>query len=193
MGVKGLYPETVKPDSKELHHTYNQIIGSNRVALEASASKAASLGYHTIVDYTLLTGDAEREGKIKSDWVLSHKTERPCCYLQGGETTVKVTGAGKGGRNQHFVLASLQELLLKKIKQPFALLSGGTDGTDGPTDAAGAIADLDLLETVLQKRISTEQYLIDHDAYHFFEQAGGLLITGPTQTNVMDLVVVLVS
>jgi glycerate-2-kinase len=192
-GEKGILQETVKPNSTVLDNTYNQIIGSNQVALHAAAKKARALGYHTIVNQGLLMGDTEEEAQKIAFFISDYKGERPCCFLQGGETTIKVTGGGKGGRNQHFVLAALQALKQKNEKNAFTILSGGTDGTDGPTDAAGAIADQQMLNLALQKNLSMDKFLKEHDAYHFFEQMGGLLITGPTQTNVMDLVVALVS
>ena len=107
----------------------------------------------------------------------------------GGEPTVTVTGTGLGGRNQHLALVSA-----KKLSQMpgITLLSGGTDGTDGPTDAAGAVSDSTTLMNAETKQLDIQKYIADFDAYHFFKQEGGLIITGPTQTNVMDLIVVLI-
>ncbi|MEO7533641.1 MAG: MOFRL family protein, partial [Ferruginibacter sp.] len=120
---------------------------------------------------------------------------KPACFLLGGETTVTVKGPGKGGRNQHVALSALCELA--NTSEPnnsnkITFLAAGTDGTDGPTDAAGAIADSDVLVKAIELQLDPAKYLEENDAYHFFEQVGGLLKTGATQTNVMDLVVVIV-
>jgi len=115
--------------------------------------------------------------------------KRPACLISGGETTVTLRGCGLGGRNQEFVLAAAIEL----AGCPGVLvLSGGTDGTDGPTDAAGAIADGGTVAGAAGKGLDARRYLDENDSYHFFEATGGLLITGPTRTNVMDVRLVLV-
>jgi hydroxypyruvate reductase len=103
-------------------------------------------------------------------------------------------GKGKGGRNQEFVLAALQAIQEQSLsgRNMPVILSAGTDGTDGPTDAAGAFIDSSVLVNVKQLSLSPQAYLDNNDAYHFFKQVNGLLITGPTQTNVMDIVVALI-
>jgi len=114
---------------------------------------------------------------------------RPACLISGGETTVVVQGEGKGGRNQEFALVAALELEgLKGV----CLLSGGTDGTDGPTDAAGAVVDGDTVDRALAKGLNPREFLAENNSYHFFQNLDDLLITGPTNTNVMDLRVVLV-
>ena len=116
--------------------------------------------------------------------------------LQGGETTVHVTGKGKGGRNLHVALAALyelNELQWQDVARQITVLSGGTDGSDGPTDAAGAFVDYETFDTAMRKHLSPETYLKNNDAYHFFQQTGSLLFTGPTQTNVMDIMIALVN
>ena len=116
----------------------------------------------------------------------------PVCILSGGETTVTLTGDhGRGGRNQEFVLAAAVKLGAAGLRD-VVLLSGGTDGEDGPTDAAGAVADADTLVRAAERRLDPAAFLARHDAYSFFDAVGGLLRTGLTQTNVMDVRVLLV-
>jgi len=111
--------------------------------------------------------------------------------LMGGETTVTVKGEGKGGRNQEFVLAALQTMISQKVllKDFPVILSAGTDGTDGPTDAAGAVIDFTTIEKMETYSLEPEKFLEQNDSYHFFQQTGSLIFTGPTQTNVMDIVI----
>ncbi len=193
-GIHGIIDETPKPGDCIFANSYPTIIGNNAKALEAAANMAEVLGYQVhIVDH-LITGDAREEAKNLIGLALGYKGRIPACILQGGETTVRVTGKGKGGRNQHFVLAALKELgsLPKEnLFHNITILSGGTDGTDGPTDAAGAVVDLNTLMVILKDDLSIDAYLENNDAYHFFEKSGSLLITGPTQTNVMDIMMVI--
>jgi glycerate-2-kinase len=161
----------------------------------AAARKAQDLGYHTHVVPGLITGEAESEAEKLVSFACGYTGEKPLCILQGGETTVRVSGKGKGGRNQHFVLAALHALKKQSHEKDWnkiTILSGGTDGTDGPTDATGAVGDQETLNLAFQKNLSLEAYLKNQDAYHFFKQTEGLLITGPTQTNVMDIMIALV-
>jgi len=114
---------------------------------------------------------------------------KPVCLLFGGETTVKMTGKGTGGRNQHFALLSA---LLLQLNPGITILSAGTDGTDGPTDAAGAVVDSITIQDAKLKNLDPESYLAGFDSYNFFKNSGGHIITGPTMTNVMDIIVVIV-
>jgi hydroxypyruvate reductase len=107
----------------------------------------------------------------------------------GGETTVVVTGKGKGGRNQHLALAAALQL---RPDENMTILSAGTDGSDGPTDAAGAVVDGTTVRKAAKKGIQAQAYFDDNNSYHFFSQAGGHIITGPTMTNVMDIILALV-
>lgn len=119
----------------------------------------------------------------------------PVCVIQGGETTVKVSGNGKGGRNQHFVLSALQVMSEKpqtSTSPRLTILSGGTDGTDGPTDATGAIGDQLTLQRASEAHLDIISYLKEHDAWHFFRRTDSLIITGPTQTNVMDVMIAII-
>lgn len=180
-----------KNDSSDrFDKVYNKIIGSNSIALQAAAGKASSLGYDAEIVDADLKGEAaaranEFVGKLQSD------SKRNICYLMGGETTVTISGNGKGGRNQQFALAALAALQGTNVslKDCPVILSGGTDGTDGPTDAAGAVIDGDVLQKTNELKLDVQHFLDDNDAWHFFKQTGGLVITGPTQTNVMDVVI----
>ncbi|MEX6686226.1 DUF4147 domain-containing protein [Danxiaibacter flavus] len=168
----------------------NKIIGSNSIALHAAAARASSLGYDVEIVDEDLKGEASDRAKEFVDKLQSGSTKNTC-YLMGGETTVTISGSGKGGRNQHFALAALSALQKKNtsLKDCPVILSGGTDGTDGPTDAAGAVIDKDVLQKANELKLDVQHFLDDNDAWHFFKQTGGLVITGPTQTNVMDVVV----
>lgn len=176
----------------------NYIIGNNRLAMDAAARRANELGYDVLDQGSNNQGDANSEGRalVRYCWEQqSHmkSSRRPLCVLSGGEPVVKLsTGPGprKGGRNQQLILAALMEIELLGANN-CSLLSGGTDGEDGPTDAAGAIVDQQVLQAVKTSGLDPHSYLERNDAYHFFERCGGLFKTGPTHTNVMDLRVAL--
>jgi glycerate-2-kinase len=192
-GLNGQIPDTPKPGDTLFNRTTSTIIGSNQVAVQAAASEARALGYQTQVVPELITGDAAVEARQLVLRATQYQGDKPLCIIQGGETTVNVTGTGKGGRNQHFALVALNELAnLSPSRRFLTVLSGGTDGTDGPTDATGALVDNDTLALANQKQLSIDSYLANQDAYHFFNQTDSLLITGPTQTNVMDLMLAIV-
>lgn len=194
-GIAGVIAETPKPGEHFFEKTHITIAGNNHLALQAAAKQAAAMGYHTIIKDKLLDGDTEQEAKDFFELVKKYEGKRPVCILAGGETTIKVTGNGKGGRNQHFVLCALNEW--RKIRQEnalprFTLFSAGTDGTDGPTDAAGAMFSNMRVPMELFENNDIAGYLERFDAYHFFEKYGGLIKTGPTQTNVMDIACLLI-
>lgn len=194
-GIEGKITETPKPGDSVFDNAINKIIGNNHIAMLAAAKEAKARGYHVQIAASLITGDAEEEAKNLVAMANQYKGKKPACIIQGGETTVNVTGTGKGGRNQHFVLTALDEM--HKLQQQNALneitiLSGGTDGTDGPTDAAGAVVNKETLTQVLRRGLSIEAYLKNHDAYHFLKKTDSLLMTGPTQTNVMDIMIAII-
>ncbi len=194
-GANRLVNETPKPGDTIFKQVQNKIIGNNSIALKAAEKKAKAFGYHIALVDGNMKGDAATFGKEIISRCKKYSGKKPACMLFGGETTVKVTGKGKGGRNQQLVLSALIELHKKEktnLNLQLIILSAGTDGTDGPTDAAGAIADKEIVRIALENKLDAQHFLADNDAYHFFEQTGGLVKTGATQTNVMDLVVVLI-
>ncbi len=193
-GVAGLIEETPKPGDSIFEKVQNLVIGSNRAALVASSLKAGELGYKTLILSSFIQGEAREVAQVlsaigKEAAASGEPISPPACILAGGETTVSIRGAGKGGRNQELALAAAISL---QGWPKVALLSAGTDGSDGPTNAAGAFADGNTREEALQKGISPEGHLADNDSYHFFEALGDLLITGPTRTNVMDMICLLI-
>ena len=194
-GARGEIPETPKPGDPILAKVRNIVVGNNRMALEAAGEKARELGYRTLFPPSLEEGEAREvarahvalAGEVRRGVV---KGTPPTCILTGGETTVTLRGGGKGGRNQEFALAAALEIA---GQEGVVVLSGGTDGTDGPTDAAGAVVDGNSAARGQSAGMDPRFYLEENDAYHFFQPLGDLLKTGPTFTNVMDLRIVLVS
>jgi hydroxypyruvate reductase len=167
----------------------NVIVGSNRLAVDAAARAARERGYRPVVLSTLIEGEtreiASMHAAILKEAIASGRPARPpVCFISGGETTVTLRGEGLGGRNQEFALACA--LALDGVPAA-AALSGGTDGTDGPTDAAGAIADGRTLERARKLGLDSAAFLARNDSYHFFDALGDLIRTGPTGTNVMDV------
>lgn len=192
-GIEGIHPETPKPGDPLFSNTLNILAGTNQTALKASKNEAVRLGFKTYIIDAELQGDVENVCESVISTVVSFKNNseipKPACLLYGGETTVKVHGNGMGGRNQHFALSAA--IRLRDIPG-VTLLSAGTDGTDGPTDAAGAVVDTGTLQRAVSLNEDPENYLFEFNSYNFFRRAGGHIITGPTYTNVMDLIVVLV-
>ena len=192
-GLDGKHPETLKENEELLKLTYNFIIGSNTLALNESAQKAKSLGYETTIITNALEGDTERVAEKIVEAALRTQNERKgekVCLLFGGEPTIKVKANGLGGRNQHLALITAK--LLENTSN-ITLLSGGTDGSDGPTEAAGAVCDSHTSVNAQNLHLNIERYINEFDSFNFFKKAGGLVITGPTQTNVMDIIVVLIN
>jgi len=164
---------------KSLDRVENLVVGSNRLAAEAAVAKARELGYETRLLSTTLDGEAREVG--------ARIARERGCLVAGGETTVTLRGKGKGGRNQELALAAAIELA--GIEEPAVVLSAGTDGTDGPTDAAGAIAANDTVARAKKMGLVAEAHLEENNSYPFFAALGDLVVTGPTGTNVMDLIV----
>ena len=183
--------ETPKPGDPLFSRVQNVVVASNRQAISAAAAQARRLGYRTLILSTTIEGEtkdvARMHAAIAKEVVASgHPLKPPACVISGGETTVTLRGDGKGGRNQEFALAAARDIagLPRTV-----VLSAGTDGTDGPTDAAGAIADG---LTIERSDIDAADSLARNDSYPFFNALGDLIRTGPTGTNVMDIHVVLV-
>lgn len=190
-GAAALLPETPKPGDPVFSHVYNHIVGSNRLALEAAARRAGELGFEAHIITDALQGDYS----VVTDFILHTIEEapyqnlaKPLCLLFGGEPTLQVSGTGLGGRNQHLALRLATHI---DSAREITILCAGTDGTDGPTDAAGAVVDSRTLPDARKKQVDAFDHLSRFDSYHFFQQAGGHIITGNTRTNVMDMVVVL--
>jgi glycerate 2-kinase len=189
-GVRGEIEETPKPGDPLFARVRNVVVGSNRLALTAAARKARELGYRTLVLASGVQGEtrdiAGMHAAIAHEIVDSSEPVRPpACIITGGETTVTLKGEGLGGRNQEFVLAAALGIAgLDNV----VVFSAGTDGSDGPTDAAGAVAD----GNTLARNSEAQRFLDRNDSYHYFEPLGDLIKTGPTNTNVMDVRIVLV-
>jgi hydroxypyruvate reductase len=192
-GASGEDEETPKSSDPVFQNVQNVIVGSNRQALAAAQRKAEELGYNSLLLSSYIEGEtrivAALHGAIAREIVATgNPIPRPACIISGGETTVTIRGSGLGGRNQEFVLAASNAIAgLENV----VILSGGTDGTDGPTDAAGALADGTTLARARDLGLDAKVILDNNDSYHFFQPLGDLLVTGPTFTNVMDLRIIL--
>jgi hydroxypyruvate reductase/glycerate 2-kinase len=186
-GSQGMIPETPKRGDAIFGNVENSIIAGNRIALEAARAEGEKLGYPAEIITSELTGEAREAGR----W-LAHRAmgmKRSACLVSGGETTVMVTGTGAGGRNLELALAFAMEI---QGLPGITLLSAGTDGRDGSADAAGAVVDGGTIAGARARGLDPAEYLANNDSYAFFRQAGGLVITGPTGTNVMDIQVIIV-
>ena len=193
-GMNGEIEETPKPGDPAFQRDAWQLVGTNLQALKAAGKEAERQGYRPLVLSGMMEGETREVAKAhvaiaKEVLNSEHPLAAPACILSGGETTVTLQGAGKGGRNTEFALASA--LALEGVEN-VVLLSGGTDGTDGPTDAAGAIAHGKTVPQAREKDLDPFDYLRRNDSYTFFEILDDLVITGPTRTNVMDVCVMLV-
>lgn len=193
-GLKGDIEDTPKADDAVFKRCFSELVGTNLQALKAAGSKAEELGYSTLILSSTVEGEAKEVVKVLT--AISREIQgsgnplsAPACILCGGETTVTLKGDGKGGRNQEFALASA---LVIDGMPDVVVLAGGTDGNDGPTDAAGAIADGSTLARARSRGLDPLDYLRRNDSYHFFQPLDDLVITGPTRTNVMDVYMVLV-
>lgn len=197
-GAAGLAPETLKPDDPCFENVENTIVADNFRALERAAWKAQDLGYEPYIVYREMTGEARKVAEDLVERAVGLCRERPAgkvkkCLLAGGETTVTIHGNGKGGRNQELALAAAIAISKHpEFKERMALASVGTDGTDGPTDAAGGFALPGTIDRAKGQGLDAQAFLDNNDAYNLLKQTGDLLITGPTRTNVMDIVAVLV-
>lgn len=197
-GAEGLLPETPKAGDQIFKQVQNVLVGTNYQALLAAENTAETLGYDTAIITSRLTGEARSAASFiaaVASEVRTHDTpvRPPACLLFGGETTVTIRGDGLGGRNQEMALAIVEAM----ERSPVALgdvhvLCASTDGTDGPTDAAGAFASAEILERAEAQAIHPRDYLRRNDSYHFFQRADGLFKTGPTKTNVCDIQIVIV-
>jgi len=193
-GRAGALPENPRAGDGIFRRVQNEIVGNNLSAVLAAAGKAAELGYRPLVLSTRMEGETRVVARVHADIfrearATGHPAPPPLCVLSGGETTVTLKGKGKGGRNTEFSLAAAIHL---QGERDIYFLSGGTDGTDGPTDAAGAYADGATVERGRRLGLDPHAFLEENNSYAYFETLGDLLVTGPTQTNVMDLRVCIV-
>jgi glycerate 2-kinase len=193
-GAAGRVVETPKPGDARFARSRISVIGSRRDAVEGAAADARRRGYHVLTIETPVVGESRVAARehIHTVAARARNLPRPLCVVSAGETTVRVVGRGRGGRNQEFVLAAIP--LMGTVGGAVALASVGTDGIDGPTDAAGALAE----ETTLDRARSTglespARFLDDNNAHAFFTATGDLIHTGPTDTNVGDLQVMLLA
>jgi glycerate 2-kinase len=193
-GAAGAVAETPATGDARLARAQARVIGPQRGAIDGARRAAEALGYHVHIVAEPITGEARTVAVTHVERVARAiaSTPRPVCVIASGETTVTVTGTGKGGRNQEFAFAMAGAL--EVLGPHVAAASIGTDGIDGPTDAAGAIVDRGTFERARAAGIAAPQdYLTDNNTYEFFDQTGDLIRTGPTSTNVGDLQVILVA
>jgi hydroxypyruvate reductase len=188
-GCRGEIDETPKPGDTCFARVQNVVVGSNRLAVDAAARAAHDRGYRAVVLSTSIEGETRDVAGMHAAILLeSRRTGRPArppvCFISGGETTVTLRGAGRGGRNQEFALACA--VALDGVEHVLAA-SLGTDGTDGPTDAAGAIATGTTIARARKLGFDARLALAENDSYPFFDALHGLIRTGPTGTNVMDV------
>ncbi|UCE63687.1 MAG: glycerate kinase [Nitrospirota bacterium] len=192
-GSRGNVPETPKRGSRVFRQTYHRILGDNRLAVEGLVRKAKDIGIPSLILTTSLRGEARDAGKMvgatcREIHGYGRPIPRPACLIWGGELTVTVRGAGKGGRAQEFALSAAQEI----AGLPNVFVAGfGTDGTDGPTEAAGAVVDGRTVARARPYRRDPAKILLQNDSYSFFKKVGGHIVTGPTGTNVNDIYLVL--
>jgi len=184
--------KATRENPARLENTRTLIVGANRLAVDAAAVEAERRGYRPLVLSTTIEGETQDVARMHAS-IAREVTESdrpvaaPACLISGGETTVTLDGDGLGGRNQEFVLAAALYLPERTV-----VLSGGTDGTDGPTDAAGAIADSETVKRAKARGLDPRASLARHDSYHFFAALDDLIKTGPTGTNVMDVRLMLI-
>lgn len=193
-GIDGEVPETPKCSDPCFEGVRNMVVANNRKALEAASKKASSLGYSTCLLTDSLQGESREVAKVlaavaREVLKSASPVGPPACLLAGGETTVTVGGPGTGGRCQELALAGA--LALGGL-EAVVVLAAGTDGTDGPTDAAGAIADGSTLERAALHKLDPDEHLQANDSYSFFKALGDLITTGPTLSNVMDVICILI-
>ncbi|MCL4534500.1 MAG: glycerate kinase [Bacteroidetes bacterium] len=193
-GLAGSMPETPKEGDPIFEHTQNVIVGSNEIAARCVADQAKAAGMNTLLLSTYVEGEAREVAQVfagiaKEIVHSGNPIPRPACVVAGGETTVVVRGFGTGGRNQELALAAA--IRIEGLDDTM-IIGCATDGNDGPTDAAGAIATGDTVRRAHERGLDPRKYLADNDSYHFFKELDDLIITGPTNTNVVDLTLVLV-
>lgn len=192
-GEGGLIEESPKPDDSVFRRVHNFVIGNNRLACMAAINELEREGLNAILLTTYVEGEARVVGSLLGSIAREiessgNPVKRPAAIVAGGETTVTVTGSGRGGRNQEIALSAALRI---SGMRGVALASISTDGVDGPTDAAGAIVDGSTVQRSKGMGLDPEKYLLNNDSYMFFKCLGDLVITGPTGTNVNDVIVLI--
>ena len=193
-GVKKVITETPKPGDEIFNHVTNIIVGNNSIAAESAAEAAEALGYNSLIVSTMVEGEAAEVGTVLAGIAreLAAKgrpLKPPAAVIVGGETTVNVRGSGRGGRNQELALSLARRITgLKAVAASLA-----TDGIDGPTEASGAIVDGETSTKASKAGLSIEKFLAENDSHSFFKKIGDTIVTGPTGTNVNDLVLIITS
>jgi len=194
-GLNGDIPDTPKPDDPLFAQSHVEVVADNRIAAEAARAKAQELGFNTLLLTTYVQGEAQEVAQVavalgREVLATGQPVPAPACLILGGETTVRLgESPGKGGRNQELALAAA--LALQNVDD-ITVVSLATDGTDGPTDSAGGLADGSTVRRGRARGMDAVDHLARHDAYPFLDAVNDLLVTGPTQTNVNDLVFVFV-
>jgi glycerate-2-kinase len=194
-GEAGVIGETPKPGDSIFERVTNVIVGNNRTACLAACQHLQKEGIKTLLLTAMLEGEAKCVGAniaaVANEVLISgNPVPKPVALVTGGETTVKVTGDGVGGRNQELALAAA--LKLRRNEGVVVIASVGTDGVDGPTDAAGAIVDNNAYAEAASLGLKPEQYLAQNDSYTYFSKTGSLIFTGQTGTNINDIVLIII-
>ena len=197
-GARGGIADTPKPGDPVFKNVDNHIIANNQLLIEAARAKARELKLNTLILGTEIEGEAKDAGRFFA--ALAREIDRsgnplkpPACILAAGETTVTVHGNGLGGRNQEMALAWAIALASRAPNRPACFASVATDGTDGPTTAAGGLVDAATCSRGVELGLAPANYLQRNDSFHFLDATGDLIVTGPTQTNLMDLQILLVA
>jgi glycerate-2-kinase len=193
-GKEGKLPETPKRGSRIFKRVHNVLVGTNKESCQAAAKVLEKRGYHSLILSTRLQGEAREVGKKLAGICISIRENQlpvapPAAVVAGGETTVTVRGKGRGGRNQELVLSAASSI---RGIPGILVASIGTDGVDGPTDAAGAVVDGTTVERGFKKGMDTDTFLRENDSYSLFNKLDDLIVTGPTGTNVNDIVIAIV-
>ena len=196
-GAAGRVTETPKPGNPLFERVKNHIIANNRLLIDAAAEKAREMNFNTLILSTEIEGEAKDLGGLfasvaREIGLSGNPIQRPACILGAGETTVTVRGRGVGGRNQEMALACAMVMAARPSPKPSCFASIATDGTDGPTVAAGGLVDEFTCARAAQLGITPLQFLLSNDSFNFLKTTGDLIVTGPTQTNLMDLQILLV-
>ncbi|MBN2106674.1 MAG: DUF4147 domain-containing protein [Deltaproteobacteria bacterium] len=191
-GLDGILPETPKQPQPNINHI---MVGNNFAVLQQLKRQIKDRGIPAHIMTSVMQGEAREVARTivaigREIAASGNPFAPPVCLLFGGETTVTVKGSGRGGRNQEMALAALREI---RDDERLAFISLGTDGIDGPTDAAGAMANRDIFQAACDRGLNMQEYLDNNNAYGFFQNAGGLITTGPTGTNLMDITAMLVA